>query len=100
MIYRVEFATAADNQLNEIEDFISREATPSIAAQSVDAIVARCESLAHFPRRGTSREDLRRGLRTLPFRRRVTITYLVEETRVVVVGIFYAGRDFAELRSD
>jgi len=98
--YRVVLTPDAQDQLNQIEEFIAREASPAIAARYVEAILGRCESLAVFPRRGTPRDDLRPGIRTLSFRRRVTIAYLVGEARVVVVGIFYAGRDMARLRSD
>lgn len=31
------------------------------------------------------------------FRRRVTIIYAVEETDLVIIGIFYAGQDFEAL---
>ena len=100
MGYEVALTPDAEDQLNEIEEFIAYEASPAIAARYVEAILGRCESLAEFPRRGTLRDDLRPGIRTLSFRRRVTIAYVVEEVRVVVVGIFYAGRDMARLTSD
>ena len=43
------------------------------------------------------RDDLRPGLRTTAWRRRVTIAYVVEEAVVVVVGVYYGGRDFETL---
>lgn len=46
------------------------------------------------------RDDLRPGLRTISWRRRVTIALVVEEAVVVIVGIFYGGRDFESLLSD
>ena len=100
MNYLVALTPEARDQLNQIEEFIAHEASPAIAARYVEAIFGRCESLAQFPLRGTPRHDLRPGIRTIPFRRRVTIAYAVEEARVVVVGIFYAGRDIAPLGPD
>lgn len=98
--YQFALTPDAQDQLNEIEEFIAREASSAIATRYVEAILGRCESLVDFPRRGTPRDDLRPGIRTIPFRRRVTIAYVVEEARVVIVGIFYAGRDMARLGPD
>jgi toxin ParE1/3/4 len=50
-------------------------------------------TLAEFPQRSTPREDIRPGLRTVAWKRRATIAYVVEERDVVIVGVFYAGRD-------
>jgi len=33
-------------------------------------------------------------LRTLGFRRRVTIAYVVEPAQVLVLGVYYGGQDF------
>jgi plasmid stabilization system protein ParE len=66
-----------------------------------DAILDLLEELRDFPNRGTMRDDLLPGLRTVGFRRRVTIAFVVEPTQVLVVGIFYGGQDFeAMLRDD
>jgi toxin ParE1/3/4 len=56
-------------------------------------------ALAEFPERGRSRDDILPGLRTITMERRVIIAYRVRRTRVEIVTIAYAGRDFArELR--
>ena len=47
------------------------------------------------------RDDLLPRLRTVGFRRRVTIAFVVEPAQVLVVGIAYGGQDFeAILRED
>lgn len=46
------------------------------------------------------RDDLRPGLRTTAWRCRVTIAFAVEGTAVVIIGIFYGGRDFENLLSE
>jgi toxin ParE1/3/4 len=51
-------------------------------------------SLAHFPERGTKRDDILQGLRTVGVERRTTIAFRVLKTRVEVVTIAYGGRDF------
>ena len=49
-----------------------------------------------MPERGTRRDDLRAGLRTVGFSRRATVLFEVDEKvrRVVIHGIYYAGRSF------
>jgi toxin ParE1/3/4 len=64
-------------------------------------IVDYCEKMETFPQRGTRRDDLRPGLRTIGFRRRVTIAFAVEADTVMIIGVFYGGQDFeAALRID
>ena len=46
-----------------------------------------------FPERGTRRDDLRPGLRTTTYRRRVTIAFHVTETTVAIDRVLYGGRD-------
>ncbi len=52
--------------------------------------------LSMFPERGTRRDDVRPGLRVLGYRRRVTITLIVEPDTVVIIGIFYGGQDWED----
>ncbi|WP_349237740.1 hypothetical protein [Novosphingobium sp. SG707] len=54
-----------------------------------------CEGLAAFQHRGTPRDDIRPGLHTIPFRRRVIIAYAVDAHQVAILGVYYGGQDFA-----
>jgi plasmid stabilization system protein ParE len=47
-----------------------------------------------FPERGTRRDDLLPGLRTIGFERRVTIAFVVTPDTVLIEGIYYGGQDF------
>lgn len=91
--FRVELTGRAERQLQEIERHIAAEAGGAIASNYIRALLDRCQSLCEFPMRGTSRDDVRQGLRSIPFRRRATIFYAIEGTVVTIVGIAYAGRD-------
>lgn len=91
--YRVVFRPEALAQLEELYDFIAHAGSPGNAASFTEAIVSFCESLANFPYRGVSREDLRPGLRTIGYRKRVVIAYAVLNETVAIVGIFFGGRD-------
>ncbi len=95
------FSRAARDQLDAIYDYIAEAAYPDIARSFTDAIIGHIEKLSDFPSRGTPRDDLSPGLRTIGFRRRVTIAFAVDGNVVLVVGIYYGGQDFETmLRED
>jgi toxin ParE1/3/4 len=93
-MHRVVFAPEAERQLIELYEHLAAKASAEIADHYTEAIVQACESLRTLPIRGTSRGDIRPGLRTFGFRRRVTIAFEVSGEIVTVLGIFYAGQDF------
>jgi len=84
----------ARDQLGAIYDYIAAAASPETARGFTDGILDHIAKLMDFPLRGTPREDLRPGLRTIAWKRRVVIAFMVDEAAVVVTGIFYGGRDF------
>jgi toxin ParE1/3/4 len=67
------------------------------ARSYTDRIVATCRNLVTFPERGTRRDDLRPGLRTTTYRRRVTIAFHVTATQIVIDRIVYGGRNLPSL---
>jgi plasmid stabilization system protein ParE len=95
MSHRVAFSPEALDQLASLKDYIAAKADTRTALHYVDSIVAFCEKLKTYPQRGTSREDLLPGLRTLGFKRRVTIAFTVGDEVVKIVGVFYGGQDIA-----
>ena len=97
MSYRIVFTPEARDQFDDLHAYISAAADAETASRFTDGIIDHIAGLSEFPKRGTPRDDLRPGLRTLAWRRRVTIAFMVEETDVVVIGIFYGGRDFESL---
>lgn len=101
MTHTVHFTPEARDQLDKLEIDISVVASPAVAARYVDSIVDHCEKLQTFPHRGTRRDDLRPGLRTLGFRRRVTILFEIEGDTVNILGVYYGGQDYeADLMDD
>lgn len=102
MTHRVRFAPEAVDQLEDLYGYISRSATPAIAAGYVDAIVEHCEGLAVFPHRGQARDDLRPGLRTVSYRKRTVIAFSVDaDTKyVTILGVFYGGQDYESSLSE
>lgn len=53
-----------------------------------------CESLDTFPERGTLRDDIRPGLRLVPYRDSAEVAFTVTGNEVWVVGVFYGGQDY------
>ncbi len=102
MTYRVLFAPEAVDQLEGLYGYISRSATPTIAAGYVDAIVEHCEGLAVFPHRGQLRDDLRPGLRTVSYRKRVVIAFSADADTeyLTILGVFYGGQDYESSLSE
>lgn len=100
MARQVVFSPESEAQLAALFRHVAREASPATALRFTQAIVVQCEALAALPHRGAPRDDLRRGLRTLTFRGRVTIAYSAEQAAVTIVGIFYGGQDFEALLDD
>jgi len=84
----------AEADLFALHRFIAEEAGLEVAGAYIDRIEAACLALADFPERGTRRDDIRRGLRTIGFERRATIAFQVKKAEVVIVRIFYGGQDY------
>lgn len=100
MSYRIIVTPEARDQLEAIYDYIVYAATPDIARQFTNGIIDRLAVLTDYPRTGSPRDDIRPGLRTLAYRRRVTIVFMVEEAAVVVIGVYYGGQDFETMLRD
>lgn len=92
--FSVHFRPSAADDLFELHDYITGEAGRRIADSYVDRIEELCRSLAVFPERGTRRDHILQGLRTVGFEKRATIVYRVTEAKVVILRIFYGGQDF------
>ena len=88
---------SAEADLLAIYDYIAERGGTNAANRFVGSIEAYCLGMANTPERGTRRDDLRPGLRTVGFRRRATILFQLERQarKVVILGIYYAGRNFA-----
>lgn len=91
--YEVHFTPEAETDLLELYDYIAEHGSPDRALGYVERIEHWCDSLATFPERGTVRDDIRPGLRVTSFDRHVSIAFHVTSDRVVILRIFYAGRD-------
>jgi toxin ParE1/3/4 len=85
---------AAQADLLALYDWIADQADPTTALAYTTKIEAHAQRLSQFPDRGTPRDDLVTGLRTVPHRRRVTIAYRVLDDCVEVLRLIAAGQDW------
>lgn len=93
MDHQVVFHPAAESELESLYDHIAERASPSIAWNFIAGIRDQCLSLSTFPQRGTERSETVPGLRIIGYRRVVSIAFAVEGRRVLILGVFYGGRD-------
>jgi len=92
--YRITYRPRAEADLFGLYHHIAEEAGHEAAGAYVDRIEATCMALQIFPERGTRRDDIRQGLRTMGFERRATIVFQVRKSEVVIIRIFYGGQDY------
>lgn len=91
---RVVFAPKAVHDLNELYDWISSQASPTVAMGYLERVEVFCRRLSVGSERGHLRSDIRPGLRIIGFERRLTIAFVVQEETVTVLRVFTAGRNW------
>lgn len=90
-------APEARDDLIALYDWIAAAAHPRTALGYIERIEAFLEGMRVASERGTRRDDIRPGLRIVSFERRVTVAFTVDTASVVVLRIFYAGRNWEEV---
>jgi plasmid stabilization system protein ParE len=67
-----------------------------LADRTVDAIRTFIKSLKAVPHRGVKRDDLRPGLRIVPFKKRTAVAIEIDDGAkvVTVLRVFYGGQDY------
>jgi toxin ParE1/3/4 len=90
----IRFRPLAESDLFALYRHIAAESGHRVAGAYIDRIEAACMGLVTFPERGTRRDNIRPGLRTMGFERRATIVFQVTRSEVVIVRIFHGGQDY------
>ena len=93
MAHRLAYHPTAHTDLQDIYRWISNKAGRDTALAYVKRVQDACWSLREFPNRGTPRDDLVPGLRTVAFERRAVIAYVVDPKIVRIVRVLRRGRD-------
>lgn len=92
--FKISFRPLAETDLFGLYRYIAEHSGDVVAGDYIGRIEAACMALETFPERGTRRDDIRPGLRTMGFERRATIVFEIRKTEVVIVRIFYGGQDY------
>ena len=94
MAFKVVFRASAERDLTNLYRYI-RDANgdPRPAGEYVRRIREYCEGFADLPERGTRRDDLKAGLRTVGFEGRATVVFRIEGNTVRILRILYGGRN-------
>ncbi len=92
--FEVVFRPAAEADLLALHRHIAEDAGLEVAGGYIGRIEEACLALETSPKRGTSRDDIRSGLRVMGFERRVTILFQVGKAEVTIVRILYGGQDY------
>lgn len=94
MIRRVVvFSPEARDDLLALYDWIANEASPETAVSYIGRVERFISGFETAAERGTRRDNIRPGLRTIGFERRLTIAFIVGE-RVTILRVFYAGHEW------
>ncbi len=100
MTGRVRLTPEAEQQLNDLDDWIAEKSTAAIARRFVSAVLDHVEGIASFPLAGRARDDIRSGMRTTTFKKRTLIAYVVDRSSgdpvITVLGLFHGGQDWEE----
>ena len=91
--YAIVWRPQARHDLLSLYEWIADQSDPDTAFDYTSQIEAHATKLAPFPERGTPRDDLTKGVRTTPYRRRTVIAYRVLNDAVEILAIAHAGRD-------
>jgi len=94
--YRIVFTHPAKAQIDELYAYVAVESGEVRADRLVEEIISACMALDTFPERGTKRDDIRAGLRTLGHKRQATIAFSIDGPSEVVAihGVFYGGQNW------
>ena len=90
----VEYSFRSKQDAAWIYRTVASASSPTLALEYVKRIREFCDRLEYASERGRRRDDIRPGLRIVGFERRVTVAFVVEAERVVILRIFYGGRDW------
>lgn len=97
---KVRFHPLAEEDLDRIDDFVATR-SPSGARRLAGRLEDVIGRLSAFPDIGRQRDDLALGIRTIAVDHTLLVAYRVDPGHILILRIFYAGRDFeADLRDD
>lgn len=92
---RIQLSLQAARDLEDIEDYISRD-NPDAAARLLRTIHEKCGLLSHHSAMGFERTELRPNLRSFPVGNYI-VFYLPSDEGIEVVRVLHGARDVPKL---
>jgi toxin ParE1/3/4 len=92
--YIVVFSLRAEAHLANIYAYVAERGGEDRAERLISGIIDFCKGFSTFPERGTKRDDLRKNLRTIGYKRHTTIAFAVQNDQVIIHGVFYGGQNY------
>jgi toxin ParE1/3/4 len=86
------YSLRARKQLLDLEKYLAERFYPRSAERFLNRLTAACERLTLAPSHGTTRDDLRAGVRSTGFEKLVVIYFEVTEDNLLVLSILYRGK--------
>ncbi len=101
--YEVFLTPDAIEDLADIYDYIAdASGLPEVAWAYIEKLRHKCHDLRLAPVRGQKRDDLRQNTRIIAVDKNAVAAFEVDEKKrtVIVLNIFYGGRDYDALMKD
>lgn len=94
----INYTPEAEQQLQDLDDWITKAVSAEIARRFVSAVMDHIDGILAFPLAGRGRNDVRPGMRTTTYRQRTVVAYEVDESSddlvVNILGVFHGGQDW------
>lgn len=90
---RVVFSPEAQADLLALYEYVAEQSSAAVAIGYIARIEAYCLGFDLGAERGSQRDDIRPGLRTVGFERRITIAFHVDARTVTIHRVLYGGRN-------
>jgi toxin ParE1/3/4 len=91
----VTFTPQARNDLLSIGDWIAERAGIEVALGYTARLEAYCNGFEFAGERGQRRDDLRPGLRVVGFERRIAIAFVISDSEVTILRLYYGGQNWS-----
>lgn len=96
----VELSPRALRHVADMFAYIAERSGTERAQLVTGRLLAACASLSDMPERGTMRDDLMPGLRTMGYKRQATVAFVIEPDRILVLAVLGRGRDLERVLGD
>lgn len=98
MTGRITYTREAEQQLQDLDDWITEAASAEIARRFVSAVMDHIDGILVFPLAGRARDDVRPGMRTTTFEKKTLVAYALDESSdeivINILGVFHGGQDW------